>query len=470
MSFIFFLFFFLIYCSSKNIKEDKNKTFIDKRFNNLLFNLNNRIKDSCHFKNNNTNKNNNTYIINQNSMNNDKNMRNLQENPQKLRIYIDSTKLETYFDTVYDEGEFKIVNNSIYKAKETLEELIKVKTPSESFEISESKNSLKTNKYLLQYSGQIYADLAIFFREKVGGDGFPTNDDFAKPIIITRNNYNRVIVGLVIFNFDSYDNLPDNETYKSEILNLHFLHQFTHLLGFDKDSLENKGIIKKISVKNRIIGQSDIIKYVAISSKVLDIARNYYNCPQMSYVEFNRETNYEDLPNSHWEGRLLLGDYMTTRIYYPEQVISEFTLALLDDLGWYEITYYTGGLMRFGKNKGCEFLDQDCINKEEGNLISSFKNEFCSYDSFGSCSSGRQSRTYCINFMNIDQETYPEYQRNIPNIKYGLEFVEYCPVSYDSKSSQNSYFIGNCKIGNDQYGNLLKDLNSYNEYSEIFGE
>ena len=33
--------------------------------------------------------------------------------------------------------------------------------------------------------------------------------------------------------------------------------------------------------------------------------------------------------------------------------ISEITLALLEDSGWYKANYYTGGLMRFGKNKGC---------------------------------------------------------------------------------------------------------------------
>ena len=51
---------------------------------------------------------------------------------------------------------------------------------------------------------------------------------------------------------------------------------------------------------------------------------------------------------------------MNSEIYTPEQVISEFTLALLEDSGWYKANYYTGGLMRYGKNQGCYFIQNDC--------------------------------------------------------------------------------------------------------------
>ena len=59
---------------------------------------------------------------------------------------------------------------------------------------------------------------------------------------------------------------------------------------------------------------------------------------------------------SHWEAKILLGDYMNGVIYTNEQVISEFTLALLEDTGFYKANYYTGGLMRYGKHKGCSFV------------------------------------------------------------------------------------------------------------------
>ena len=52
--------------------------------------------------------------------------------------------------------------------------------------------------------------------------------------------------------------------------------------------------------------------------------------------------------------------------------------------------------MKFGKNKGCNFLNKDCAEQKDGKLISKFNNEFCNSDSFLTCSIGRQSRGYCF--------------------------------------------------------------------------
>ena len=74
-------------------------------------------------------------------------------------------------------------------------------------------------------------------------------------------------------------------------------------------------------------------------------------------------------------------------------------MAVLEDSGYYKPNYYTGGLMRFGKHKGCEFLEEKCIDSNTHKTNEKFENEF--FDSIisdrnidASCSSGRQSRTY----------------------------------------------------------------------------
>ena len=78
-------------------------------------------------------------------------------------------------------------------------------------------------------------------------------------------------------------------------------------------------------------------------------------------------------------------------IEYEEQAISEITLSLMEDSGWYKANYYTGGLMRFGKNKGCDFIYEKCVNQKTHKT--NFKNEF--FDELyndkitPSCSSGR---------------------------------------------------------------------------------
>ena len=82
-------------------------------------------------------------------------------------------------------------------------------------------------------------------------------------------------------------------------------------------------------------------------------------------------------------------------IYQEEMAISEITLALLEDTGWYKTNYYTGGLMRFGKNRGCRFLYNNCLDE---NFKTEFDNEFFDLKDAlkPSCSTGRQSRTYSL--------------------------------------------------------------------------
>ena len=91
------------------------------------------------------------------------------------------------------------------------------------------------------------------------------------------------------------------------------------------------------------------------------LLKSAFNCDTIKGIqleEFGGEGTY----GSHWEERILLGDYMNGVVYEEETVISEFTLALLEDLGYYKANYYTGGLMQFGKNKGCDFLNLKCVN------------------------------------------------------------------------------------------------------------
>lgn len=59
---------------------------------------------------------------------------------------------------------------------------------------------------------------------------------------------------------------------------------------------------------------------------------------------------------------------MTSGIYVQDQVISKYTLSLLKDISFYDVNYYTGGLMGFGKNFGFNLFEQDCnglLNKDE---------------------------------------------------------------------------------------------------------
>jgi len=54
---------------------------------------------------------------------------------------------------------------------------------------------------------------------------------------------------------------------------------------------------------------------------------------------------------------------------------TEFSLALLEGTGWYQVDYSYAEPMTYGKNEGCNFLDTTCMNLQT--KTAAFK-EFCS--------------------------------------------------------------------------------------------
>ena len=227
----------------------------------------------------------------------------------------------------------------------------------------------------------------------------------------------RPIVGIIYFHLDI-------KFYSVNYLKTMILHQITHILGFYNESFPNfiisNGNISKVITTISKDKRSNVRRTYISTPKVLEYAKKYYNCSE-NIIGIDLE-DQDNRTNSHWEARVLLGEYMNSEPYFSEQVISEFTLALLEDSGWYEVYYYTGGLMRYGKHKGCDFLNKDCT--------SVFQNEFFSRGediSTPSCSSGRLSRSYCYwvkGSYAVHYEGYFNYWRN--DGSFGVKNADYC--------------------------------------------
>ena len=164
--------------------------------------------------------------------------------------------------------EFNLVNNSFYYAKKIIEKLIKIKSQTTSININAEHKEKLENLGFYIYNETIVSDLIIFLRIRQTKDkDFIDNRIFAMPFIIGKDENNgRPIISCIILNIE-YENIFSNqngvsEEYKEKILNIIFLHEFTHILGFDKEILEDKGLIKKISIKSRANSNFDIPKYV----------------------------------------------------------------------------------------------------------------------------------------------------------------------------------------------------------------
>ena len=267
------------------------------------------------------------------------------------------------------------------------------------------------------------------------------------------------LVGLVKINKNIDYSKKNSDIYFQTIL----VHEFTHILGFSKHFFE--------TYYHNFVSETDqngIERFYLNSARLLEVAKKYFSCDTIQKVELENQGG-EGTAGSHWEARILLGEYMNGYAYTEEQVISEFTLALLEDSGYYEVNYFTGGLMRFGKGKGCQFLQDKCVISYKIN--ENFENEFFDTLSDGksiesSCSSGRQSRTYNAFYTISDIPQIYQYFEN-PNIG-GFEPADYCPVphKYENEES-NTHFVGHCSTkGSGDYGSMIFYSNSFNSLSK----
>ena len=407
----------------------------------------------------------------------DKNKRYLNDGDFKdFHIYLDLINIKNDVKKYKLEEYEDLIVNSLEKAVKTLESLLKVR---------------KLNHYYYFNDNEIEENIQIKYWNKtiVGTDAKKSMNELGIDLIIfarfdeEMNNYTLASAGSRYMDVDTYQpivgivnintNINFSKINSQEYFQSIIIHEFTHILGFNSYYFYN--YIHNIFYRKDEIGN---YKYFINSTKVLEVAKKYYNCSDIDGVELE---NYggTGTAGSHWEARILLGEYMNGVIYPEEQVISEFTLALLEDTGYYKANYFTGGLMRYGKGKGCDFVKRQCVNSEH-EINPYFENEF--YDSIynpnmdSSCSSGRQSRTYFAFFIYDYLPSYYQYfeDKNIGG--YGP--ADFCPVAMEfQQDNMDAYYTGHCSLkGNGKYGTGVyypyetetKIKSSYTQISSIF--
>jgi hypothetical protein len=264
-------------------------------------------------------------------------------------------------------------------------------------------------------------------------------------------NTNRPLAGFIYIE----QNITNIEMRKKNIdkyYTMILLHELTHILVFDQELLD-ASIFEVIE----ILGQD---RKIIASPKVKEMAKRHFGCPHLKGIEIeNQDYDWKNTENegaaadtpevfldqfsNHWDARTMLTDYMTS-ILYDEMVISDITLALFEDSGWYKVKYYTGGLFRYGKNQGCDFLNSYCVNGD----VSKYKNDFCITEETTMCTPGRTHRAMC------GLTTYPRelevYYRYFTNSRKGgyLSQVDYCPVARTNSSYSRTFFYqGHCNYG-----------------------
>ena len=230
------------------------------------------------------------------------------------------------------------------------------------------------------------------------------------------------------------------------------LHLFTHIMGFYiEEEMHNLYDIiyeegNKYYIDNKDSEPNNL--------KVIEYARKYFGDSGIDKIEVSIDEN----GYIHWPSRYFLGEYMTPFNYPEELAISGFTLAFLEDLGHYKANNYTGGLMRFGKNKGKDFLTESYVKDDF-----KFKNEFY-YPSIisdsitkPSCSSGRQSKT--VYKLTSYQNSIPsEYNYFHTDSLGGFESADYCPVAQSISLDKNTDKCSESNPSNDDIGESFSSV------------
>ena len=361
------------------------------------------------------------------------------------------------------------------KAVETIKTLLKVKAPTTNFLLSDEDIKQFSIKYwnksnigsemksLNKGTADSGIDLFIFVR-------FGNNSEMGENTLASAgarfvNPYTgQPIIGVANINRDiDYSIQNSLQFFQATIL-----HEFIHILGF-----ANYFFTTYYKSNFTRIDNYGVKRVYLSSQKLLQVAKKYFNCENIDGIELE-EYGGDGTTGSHWEERILLGDIMNGIVYPEEQVLSEFTLAVLEDSGYYKANYYTGGLMQYGKNKGCDFLNEKCVINRDGKVNDKFKNEFYSKPLHYSyidpgCSSGRQSRAY-HGFYDYGSDIPLEYQYYSETNLGGRPSTDYCPVSQEYYlEAENLYFVGHCSTkGNGEYGSLIDYFDtSYNNNGDL---
>jgi hypothetical protein len=364
-----------------------------------------------------------------------------------LRIYIDYSTLESQSDLA-DQTFFENIKIVLDKVSYTYTNLLNVKAAPSNLKITECYTSYPLIISETVKNG-VPADLVIF--PYIESSFLESSTEAAATFCITDSVTNRPLAGFIAFN----PKLSFSKINSLIYIELLLLHEFNHILSFNNDLyssyIDNEGnkIPSDKVYANFTVNGED--RTMIITPKVMAAARKYYDCDSLVGVELENQGG----PGSamtHWEQRIMAGDFMISQSY-GENTISSISLAFMEDSGWYKANYYTGGLFRFGKGRGCSFLNSKCVINGKTN----FPNEYFLNSNEKVCFSGRSAKG--ISGVKNQEKIPKNYQYFSDPSLGGRLSADYCPIARET-FVDNYFMATSCNYG-------ISNLPSY--FGEIIG-
>lgn len=354
----------------------------------------------------------------------------LQDEYNNIRIFVDYTSLDRQLSG--NQNQLESIKKVIDQTVKMYQNLLMVKPLSRKIRVSSCGDAIISNRVLNE---GVDADIVIFpLYDTTMSEGV---EAFASSCVQELNSGKPVagVIGFTQnFKFDKSNWLEYN-TYLA-------FHEMTHIFVFNdilfeyfRDSSGNRIPLNKIMDSSIVNG---LPRRRIITPKVIDAAKKHYNCDSIDGVELENQGG-QGTSGSHWEARIMLTDYMIGQSY-DDVTISEITLALYEDSGWYKVNYYTGGLFRFGKGAGCGFLNSKCVFDEKANF-----REFCDSLATPQCTNTRTVKGFCL-IANYVEKLDPQYTYFNRNDVGGFPLADYCPIPL-SGSTKSAYIPLSCTFG-----------------------
>ncbi|KYQ91861.1 peptidase M8 [Tieghemostelium lacteum] len=223
------------------------------------------------------------------------------------------------------------------------------------------------------------------------------------------------------------------------------IHEMTHALGFSSTFYPSyidintgepyeKGAYSEFIYKDTTPNGDNYQQKRSgiITPGVVDFVREHYQCSSATHSELE---NYggAGTAGSHWEKRTVGEEYMLGYVS-PIAPITNLTLSLLQDTGWYVVDANNADPLVWGKSLGCQWL---------GNCKPTtwnYQGYFCQVNGAYACSATRTSKGKC-NIITIREYVPPGYQHFTDDHKIGEDLAaDGCPFyDFDQNDARTMY-------------------------------
>jgi len=277
--------------------------------------------------------------------------------------------------------------------------------------------------YLGNSISNAYADLVLYVTYRP--DSWDTIAS-GTPLVFDQNG--RSVFGLLNLN-------PRNLNHNSKLFYPAVLHEMIHILGFGQSqmmqfhnasTMDPKTGVSQPYSKLQLMGvESDGRELSLLTSpQVRESFIEQFDCPDAPGAVLEDQGG-SSVAGSHWEMASFMGELMTATIT-ERSVLSNMTLSLLEDSGWYTINRANASHLPWGYKMGCDFVYKRCNSSwpvGEGYFCKHEMRgkEGCTYDrtGIGSC-----DFRYWVSI--------PEKYRYFGEEHLGgpVEYADYCPFTY----------------------------------------